>query len=336
VDGDKVGEHDTAAGTAYFVNERPQVTWAWDLEERNLRFLRSIDPAYFTHIARTQVPLLAKGDATAQYAAAAIRITHAQAIETLFALLGAMAQAPNGPIGWMLAYSNSDLRAVTASLVSRPGLIERSMWEGGVTLSDLSRLVVDRAAWDREKKDEVAKSFLRLWNHWSKSILDENQVAEYNSFKHGSRAALGGHTVAVGHETTPGAVAAPEGMVSLGGSAFGSTFYKPVALDGWLHRYPRQQSHNWNVEGLVAGLELLAISIGNVTSSLRILGGDDPTQCRFEVPENFDAFDVPLTPVGGLRSSSVDLRLGIENIDRLTKAEVLAKLTPDSHADGTR
>lgn len=321
-----MADRGTAPGTAYFVNDRPQITWAWDLADRNLQFLKSIDPGYFAHVAQTQAPLLEGGDATAQYAAAAIRIAHSQAVETLFALLGALAQAPNGPIGWMLAYSNSDLRAVTATLLSDQGMTERSMWKGGVTLSDLSKIVVDRAAWDADKKERVAKAYLRLWRFWSDSILDENQVAEYNSFKHGSRAALGGHSLAIGLETLPGVAAPPESMVSLGGSAFGSTFYTPVPLDGNLHRYPRRQSHNWSAQGLAAGLELLAMSIRNVTSCLRIFGGDDPTACLFEVPQDAAAFDAPLAPVGGITFSSFDLNLAPENIERLTKAQVLDKL----------
>jgi hypothetical protein len=325
-----VSDSQTAPGHAYFVNDWPQVTWAWDLEVRNLQFLQSIDPGYFAHVAQTQAPLLDGADASAQYAAAAIRIAHAQAVETLFALLGALAQAPRAPIGWMLAYGNSDLRAVTALLFSRHGLTDHSKWKGGATLATLSKIVMERAAWDAEKKQRVAESYLRLWRLWSESILDANQIAEYNSFKHGSRAALGGHSIAIAQEATPGVAAPPENMVSLGGSAFGSTYYKPTALDGKLHRYPRRQSHNWNAVALVAGLELLAMSIRNVTSCLRILGGDDPTTCPFEAPQDPAAFDAPFTPVGGITFSSFDLNLGPENIEHLTKQEVLDTLRPKS------
>ena len=118
-------------------------------------------------------------------------------------------------------------------------------------------------------------------------------------------------------------------MVSVGGSAFGSSFYKSIALDGKLHSYPRRQSHNWSATALVAGLELLTMSIRNVTSCLRILGGDDPTTCQFEVPHDPAAFDVPFTPAGGITFSSFDLNLGPENIERLTKTEVLKMLRGD-------
>lgn len=212
---------------AYFVNDWPQVTWAWDLRDRNLAFLNSIDAGYYEHIARTQTPLVEEGSADGQYATASIRLAHAQAVETLFALLGSLAQAPQAAIGWMLAYHNSDLREVVQSLLGYEGLTETTPWVGGVTLKRLAEIVFSHTDWTEAKQASTAESFERLWRHWSASLLDDGQVAEYNSFKHGSRAALGGHTISVGAETTPGVAAPADQMRSLGGSAFGSRVLCP-------------------------------------------------------------------------------------------------------------
>lgn len=76
----------------------------------------------------------------------------------------------------------------------------------------------------------------------------------------------------------------------------------------------------------MAGLELLAMSIRTVTSCLRILGGDDPTACPYEMPQDPEAFDIPFTPVGGVTSSSLDLNVSPKNIARLTKDQVLERL----------
>jgi hypothetical protein len=35
----------------FFVHQREQAVWAWDLAQRNLEFLRGIDVRYFLHIA---------------------------------------------------------------------------------------------------------------------------------------------------------------------------------------------------------------------------------------------------------------------------------------------
>ncbi len=319
---------------AYFVNDWPQVTWAWDLPDRNLAFLNSIDPGYYEHIARTQAPLVEEDSADGQYAAASIRLAHAQAVETLFALLGSLAQAPQAAIGWMLAYQNRDLREVVQALLAYEGLIEATPWIGGATLERLAGIVFSRTVWTDAKKASTAKSFERLWRHWSDSLLDDGQVAEYNSFKHGSRAALGGHTIGVGAEITPGVAAPADQMRSLGGSAFGSTFYVPTEVCGRLHRYPRRQSRNWSVPALVGGLDLLAMSVRNVISILRIIGGDDPAKCGFEIPMDPAAFDLPLIGTGGVTSSSFDWSLQADQIERLTKAEVLERLRMDTPSEG--
>lgn len=317
-----------ADSCAYFVNNWPQVSWAWDLKDRNLNFLRAIDPGYYVHVRKHETPILEGAGLEAQYAAASIRLAHAQAVETLFALLGALAQAPCCPIGWMLAYSNFDLREVIKALISKQGLVNTSAWEEGVTLGKLAKLVFSRTGWLEEKVASTAESFARMWQHWAASMLDMHQVAEYNSSKHGSRVALGGHTITIGRETTPGIAVPSESMVTMGGSAFGTSFYTSVALDGKLHQYPQQHSHNWTATSLVAGLDLLAMSIRNVITCLRILGGDDPRECEFQFPEDPSAYNLPVVPVDGVTFSSFDPKLGAENIERLTKDQVLHRLRP--------
>jgi hypothetical protein len=313
---------------AYFVNNQPQVSWAWDLKERNIDFLRAIDPGYYVHVRKHEAPILEGAGHEAQYAAASIRIAHAQAVETLFALLGALAQAPCCPIGWMLAYSNSDLREVTEALISIQGLVDESAWEPGMTLGKLAKLVFSRTGWPEEKVASTSASFARMWKHWATDILDMHKVAEYNSFKHGSRVALGGHTIGIGQERAPGLAASAESMVTMGGSAIGTSFYTPIALAGKLHQYPRRRSHNWSATALVAGLELLAMSIQSVTACLRIIGGDNPGECQFQIPEDLAAYNLPFVQVGGVTSSSFDLELSAENIEPLTKDQVRLRLRP--------
>jgi hypothetical protein len=204
---------------------------------------------------------------------------------------------------------------------------------GGVTLKRLAKIVFGSTGWTEAKQASTAESFERLWRHWSASLLDDGQVAEYNSFKHGSRAALGGHTISVGAETTPGVAAPADQMRSLGGSAFGSTFYVATGVLGRLHRYPRRRSRNWSVPALVEGLDLLAMSVRNVVAILRIIGGDDPAKCEFQIPADPSAFDLPLIGAGGITSSSFDWNLRADQIERWTKTEVLERLRMDTASE---
>ncbi len=84
------------------VNDRPLVYWDWQLGEKNLEYLRGIDPSYFNHVLDANIPHL-DGDRQMQ-AALAIRLAFYQAQETLFALLCSAIQSPNCVVGWNLSY----------------------------------------------------------------------------------------------------------------------------------------------------------------------------------------------------------------------------------------
>jgi len=138
--------------SAYFVGERPQVTWAWDLDDRNLRFLCGIDAGYFTHIASTEGALL-ESEAR-HFAVAALRVAYGQALETLFALAGAAVQAPGCVVGWMLAYRNDELLHLVRAMASgRPELGEYlgGREDGSPALSPEGRRHNYSGSWHCEK-----------------------------------------------------------------------------------------------------------------------------------------------------------------------------------------
>src|SRR5688500_3154997 len=98
----------------FAVNETPYCFWSLDPVTQDLEFLNNIDPLYFEHIANLLGEAL-EGDQK-QYAAAAIRIAYSQGLETLFAFLCALVQAPDCVIGWVLKYQNRDLFAVVKKI----------------------------------------------------------------------------------------------------------------------------------------------------------------------------------------------------------------------------
>jgi hypothetical protein len=298
----------------FLVHKRPQVVWAWDLADRNLEFLRGVDVGYFEHVAMTERDLLLSD--RNQYAAAALRVANGQALETLFAFIAALTQAPTCVVGWMLAYQNDELRAVLEDLQRRD-------------LVEISRTVMSATQWDREKQERLAQRFGTLWSRWSREFLDERAQTEYNAFKHGMRAQLGGFSIAIGKEETPGVPAPQESMVGLGSSAIVTAFFTAERVDGRLHLYPRRTNRNWNPEGMAHGLELLAMSIQNVISYLRIINHDDPAACRFETPIDDAAFDLPWQYSPGVTFSSMDLVVAKEHIQTWTKDEVLVRLHDD-------
>ena len=91
----------------FVVNETPYCFWDLDVHGKNLEFINKIDPKYFDHIADLHSESL-DGDQK-KYAAAALRIAYSHGLETLFALLCAVVQAPDCVIGWFLKYRNTEL-----------------------------------------------------------------------------------------------------------------------------------------------------------------------------------------------------------------------------------
>lgn len=316
--------------TAYFVGVRPQVTWAWDLDDRNLRFLRGIDPGYFTYIAATQAELLESD--SRHFAAAALRVAHGQALETLFALAAAAVQAPQCVVGWMLSYRNEDLLDVVRGMVAGQPAVRRDPSVADPSIDALATSVMNTTQYEQAKRDRLAHDFARVWRRWSAELLDERAASEYNSFKHGMRASLGGFSLAIGSEQEPGAPAPPETMHSLGGSLFGSAFYCAEHLDTRLHQYPRRTMRNWSPIGMAHGLQLMAMSIQNIVSYLRIVGGDEPGACRFDTPLDSDSFNAPWQEPIGVTSMNMDMVVRKDQIQPFTRDEVmdlLAHTRPD-------
>jgi hypothetical protein len=108
----------------FVVDETPYACWEWDLHARNLKFLRGVDPSYYTYVADANAEHL-EDDQHGHEAALAIRIAYSQALETLFALLGAMVQAPECVIGWLLAYRNNQLESLVRKLSLRQVVLNR-------------------------------------------------------------------------------------------------------------------------------------------------------------------------------------------------------------------
>jgi hypothetical protein len=76
------------------------------------------------------------------------------------------------------------------------------------------------------------------------------------------------------------------------------------------------------------------MSIRNVVAVLRIIGGDDPTKCEFQIPADPLAFDLPLVGTGGITSSNFDLTLRADQIEPWTRAEVLERLRVEPAVEG--
>src|SRR5215217_3441839 len=212
----------------FAVNETPYCFWELDVHGKNLEFIDKIDSKYFEHIADMHAELL-EGDQK-QYAAATLRIAYSQGLETLFALLCAVVQAPDCVIGWFLKYRNSELFDLVRK-ISEGQVIYSKLRCHQVNWRTIADLVFSRFSTGNIEADErIRANFARLWSHFASDFLNENFDREYNSIKHGSRAKMGGFYFALGLEDVPGVPAPPERMQAMANSVFGSSFFVPDRL----------------------------------------------------------------------------------------------------------
>lgn len=298
--------------TSVMIHERTVVFCAPDLPERNLEFLRGLDGGYYEHVATSQARFLVD-EASAQYGAAALRIAFEAGTETLLALMCAGMQAPGCVVGWMLSYQNRDLREMVRAMASptRPAVARpfTAEWK------DISQRVLSRVELEPARRSWLVEGFGTFWERLAQSHLDQLAQEEYNSLKHGTRAQLGGFNLSIGRQTSPDAPAPPENMRLAAHSEFGSTFFRGETLTKG-HQAIRRVSINWRPLEMARALVLIAMSIENVTSFLRIINGDDPEECRFSYPSEPTAFNILGRPIGRSASCTIDYPMKHHDLPR--------------------
>jgi hypothetical protein len=289
-----------------------------------------MDSEYFLHIAQLNAALLR--DTKDHRAALAIRLAYSHGLETLMAFAGATVQAPACPLGWVLRYKNDDLRKVIEKLMSGTvafAAVTPATWDG------LATLVVAAFDLPEAERASVAQCYAKLWKRFAFDFLDLDQLEEYNSLKHGFRVRPGGFAVRIGEEVEEGVASEPSKRAWLGGSEYGTSYFKSEypfkgKKGGKIDFRPRSFSRNWHPEGLISGLELLASSLHNIISLLRVLGRD-PTPVTFW-PTDPNEFASPWRYSMGVTSASHDLPLDGLDIRQSTSEEVLRQLTKPTKA----
>ena len=146
---------------------------------------------------------------------------------------------------------------------------------------------------DEEKDKELRKCFANLWQRFAKDYLNENNIAEYNSLKHGSRQHMGPYYLAMGLEDTPGVPAPPERMETISSSQFGSSFLVPVKLHDRRNFTVKTFRKNWQPPNMIFGLNFISMSIANVLSFIKILHNESLDKAPFTYPTDFDDFKKP-------------------------------------------
>lgn len=300
---------------------------AWCTRDTNCVFLKNFDTDYYFYVAELHGQMLV-GDYKHK-AALSLRIAYYNGLETLFMLMFAAFQAPYSVAGWLLKCKPAQLRqfiddASNGSLefLSPRWKIEQMSW------GKISELINERILAGREDIVSLQDSFAKIWRKFAADFTADHIVDEYNSFKHGFRAYVGGGPTITFHPKEPS-----ENMPLTVSSEFGSSFFvaekladaKAEHLD---HHFTLKYCHvNLQPEKMVASLQMIGISIKNLIALLRLVNGFPLEQVQYALPAKLEAFDYLIKDSGKLGFEFVSFNLTIpENTVSLTRQQITQRL----------
>jgi hypothetical protein len=322
---ERVAEATLLPHRKFVVNETPYCFWDLDVRGKNLEFINKIDSKYFEHVADVHGELLEAEQK--QYAAATLRIAYSQGLETLFALLCAVVQAPDCIIGWFLKYRNTELFDLVRK-ISEGQVIYSKLRCHAVDWSVIADLVFSQFSTGEDETDKrIRTNFARLWSYFASDFLNEKFELEYNSIKHGSRAKMGGFYLAVGLEDVPGVPAPPERMQTIANSVFGSSFFVSERLHDSRNFTVSHQGLNWIPENYVDALHLISASIHNVVAFLRIFHGVPLSEVPFAWYDDDETYELPWSRSPGSTGLRRNAQITEKAVRPLTKADILSAYT---------
>lgn len=307
----------------FVVGDSPYCIWGRDLPDQNMRFLKSLDPEFFSHMAEVHGTALNE-DHGKKHSALALRLFYSHALETMLSLLCAAAQAPDCVVGWICLYREEHLKAILnafsmGSTIPFRLKLEEVTWEG---LSRAIHSFLDLE--DKEKEGVIKKGFARFWGHAAHAYTNEKNRLEYNSIKHGLRARSGGYTLRIRREKSLGVPDPDAPIRTVAASEFGSSFYVPERIDdSKINLSLRHYAVNWRPQGLIDGLILASMSIANIVGFLQAINGVDPSSIEFGWPKDLQLFESARRGVPGYQSSSFHYPIAAEDIQLFTRQEIL-------------
>lgn len=305
----------------FAVDETPWCVWDWELQNQNLNFIESVDPHYFTYLAR----LFAHSEDDQEHSAAlALRSAYSHGLETLFAFLFASLQAPDCVIGWLHKYEIYNLKNLLKKVGNRQ-LINTKVNLSSISWQNIADGLLLFSLDDKDKEKRIKQKFAFLWKKLAEDYLGASFTPEYNSIKHGFRAKSGGFWVAFGREDVAGVPAPADHMHLFGKTEFGSTFFEVVPLDKGKHNFRLlKHSRGWKLERFYFGLHLISDSLQNILSFLKIANGVDPSSVEFVWASPESLFDEPWKEYPNLSGISMNSIIEPEHITPFNNDEILS------------
>ena len=306
------------------VNDEPYSIWDVNIAERNQEYLQGIDVDHFQYLNETYQ----KSD-DKKRSSIALRGSLHHATEALFSLIGALLQAPTAVYAWMPKCSNSDLRSIVKRINDKDSTLFVRYSFTPLSWRAISEVVFQWYLPGTDKQKKTTELFAELWQRMSYEFEDQNHINEYNSIKHGFRIKSGGFALAIGAEKEYGVAPPASEMQLIGKSDHGTSFFvlKEVGnIKGNRSFTSRRVSLNWKYEKVALLLQLVSMSINNVTSALKCINGAEVGQCKFTRPVEDADFSNPWTHSPGVTSCNLDVVIDESAVPKTGRKELLEKV----------
>ncbi len=302
----------------FYVENRARCVWEYGIAQRQLEFVKSIEPEHFPFLYEVLAKELA-GDRR-QRAACQIRATYSHALETFFSLLFSVIQAPRCGYAWLLEYQPGDLVAMTTALLQAQP-IPTPLSLNPFNFDSVAEALTPRPTDDPGYANVGKVAFARAWKRLAYDFTNELWTTEYNSIKHGMRVTPGGMKIEVRLSSN-----IDEPFQNLGGSEFGSQFFRREKLIGSLHIRGRRHVVNWNPLCLGKRIDAIGTSIQNIRGFLLGHLGEDISDYAFVIPDDEHAFDECWANEPRVTNISFDNNICEADIDKYSKSEIEGRL----------
>lgn len=312
----------------FALNERPMCVWDMDIKKLNSDFIKAINSDYYEFIAESNLKIIDDKEADKKdkvYASVNLRIHYSLALETLFALIGALLQATDCIPGWLLKYRISELKSLVKKInknlpiKTRFSKIEKMSWES------VARVILNYYPnTDNKLKEETIKNYSTLFHNFANDLLNERFQNEYNSIKHAFRIGVGGFSVELVLSTKDEKVLEGAKNIQLTQSDYGATFnYEEKLKKSPTNIRLKNLSRNWNPENFYHALRMIGVSIFNIRMYLAASHKIDIKDLHYKLvkPENFKA---PWKEIIGLGDWGFDSGFNYDSVRLLTDKQIMS------------
>lgn len=256
----------------FVINERPVCVWDMDMKKLNSEYLQSINTEYFSFIAEQCLELIngSENEKTHKlYASITLRHHYSMALETMFALIGAMLQSPQCVVGWMIKYRNSELEDIIKKINSDMQIMTLFKKFDSMNWENVSRIIFGYFPNENlEMKNDIVLGFKKSLQSLASDFLNEKFKSEYNSIKHGYRIKAGGFKFALKPKNNP-TQESHNNWITFMESDYGTSFYQEEKLKQSLNNIRiKKLSKIWQPIYFYEGIQLINLLIKNIKSFL--------------------------------------------------------------------